>query len=92
MIELKSKGGNYPYQLAPYWPAEIRATLQIEGDQIRIRIDDLRNCTRWEKLVGDSRELLAALLNQKAGNMDQGNTALDLAAEKRPSPRNLLEE
>lgn len=54
-IELKSDGGRYPYQLAPYQPAEIRASLQIEGDQVRIRIDDLRNSDRWEELDGTLR-------------------------------------
>lgn len=61
-VQLQSEGGRYPYQLAPYQPADIRAFLQIEGGRIRVRIDDLRNPDRWEELVGNLGEILAALL------------------------------
>jgi hypothetical protein len=64
MLELQAAGGRYP-QRAFYRAAHIRATLEVRGDQVRIRIDDDGNDERWEEFAVSKNDLLRELERER---------------------------
>ncbi len=61
LLLLKPMGGRYPFALARYCPANIRASLRRQGDKVVLRIDDVSNHDRWEEFVVSTADLASLL-------------------------------
>ena len=76
-LTLTAAGGRYPYALTAYRAEDIRATLEVRDETVRIRIDDVANPDRWEEFTIDRAALQRLLLTETSEPDQPANSFFD---------------